>query len=511
MPFQIRNCNVFTRSGKIRNVNLLISQSKIVSIIEKKYSTEKLDSSNVYEAGGRIVLPAFIDCHCHLFSLAEKDEEVQLYGCRSISEMQERIRSYLNFTPKERSTWIFGRGWDQDLFVEKRMPVKEDLDLVSDDTPIVMTRVCGHVAVANSSALDFFRLAGAFRGIAKELLPADVEGHPLGIIKENALNKCRALIPKPSFRKLQRFFLRGQSIALRYGISAVHCILDDLNQFNAIKKLDQKGKVKMKVILFLPIDSLEQIEHFSAKSREKILCGNKIRAIGFKLFADGSLGARTAALNEDYSDDPGNQGILNYSDSQIVDFAKRVKKMGLVLATHAIGDRAVEQVARAYRRAGISSKHQFRIEHCSVIKPRRISSLSEIVLSVQPMFATSDYWLKERIGRDRTKRVGYAFRSLFKKNCLIGGSDAPVESIDPLTGIGAAIENMVDSKESLSLIQAVQMYTLNAAGLSTLTKNSGAIAIGKDCNLVILDAVDYDSIPKSRVVELFIDGKRIRG
>jgi predicted amidohydrolase YtcJ len=511
LSFQISNCRTLTNSLGTKVVDLTISGSKIVSVRtkNKKKRREISSSGNVYDAKGNIVLPAFIDCHCHLFSLAEQQEEVELSGSKSVSEMQGRIKEYIKRKKNKSTEWVFGRGWDQDLFFDKRLPSKEDLDIVEGKVPMVMTRICGHVAVANSPALDFFKKKGAFHGIGEELVPSDHKGNLVGIIKENALTSCWATIPKPRIRDLQRLFLKAQSIALNFGLSGVHCILDDLDQFKAIKKLDENGQVKLKVSLFLPVDTLTIIEEMSANQRRKILIGKNIRTIGFKLFADGSLGARTAALNDDYSDDPGNRGILNYSENEIVDYAARVKRLGLVLATHAIGDRAVEQVVSAYRKAGITSNDRFRIEHCSVVNPKRLFDLSGIVLSVQPMFASSDYWLKDRIGGARADRAAYLFRSLAKETTLVGGSDAPVESINPLTGIAAAVSNKADSSESLSLAQAIRMYTQNAAKQSPLTKSSGSIRNGQTCDLVVLDTDSPNSILKSQVLDLFIDGQRI--
>jgi predicted amidohydrolase YtcJ len=507
MSFRILNCRIFSDSERTKIVNLSISRARIVSITGKRigYKTR----SNDYDAKGKLVLPAFIDSHCHLFSLAEQDEEVELRGCKSIQEMQGRIEQHIRSRGQNAREWIFGRGWDQDLFNEKRLPSRADLDQVTNKLPIVMARICGHIAVMNSRALDFFKKKGAFVGLGEELVTRDPNGNPVGIVKENALSNCWAMIPKPSIRDLQRLFLKAQSLAFHYGLAGVHCILDDLDQLKAIKQLDQRGRVRIKASLFLPIDVLQKIEQMDSNRRKNLLIGKKTLVVGFKLFADGSLGARTAALNEDYSDDTGNRGILNYTEDRIIDYAKRVKGLGLILATHAIGDRAVEQVALAYKKAGIKPKDSFRIEHCSIINPDRILDLSGIVLSIQPMFATSDYWLKNRIGNSKTKRVGYPFRSLAKKNLLLGGSDAPVESINPLAGINAATMNNADSSESLSLAQAIQMYTLNAAKQSPLTKNYGSIRIGRTCDVVVLDIVDPQAMPKSQVIDLFIDGNRI--
>jgi predicted amidohydrolase YtcJ len=360
----------------------------------------------------------------------------------------------------------------------------------------------------NSKALEQFAKLGAFESSDKELLPRDERANPLGLVKESALESCWEVIPKLPMEYLQFLFLKAQSEALNFGLVGAHCILDELDQLEAIRTLDKKGQVTLKLGLFLPIKALAFVEQLHKSERKKFLNGAQFRVLGFKLFADGSLGARTAALSDDYSDDQGNRGILNYSDSEIVNIAKRVKVLRLVLATHAIGDRAIEQVLRAYRKAGIEKEHRFRIEHCSIVKPRTFRNYSRAILSIQPMFATSDYWLKNRIG-DNSERVGYPFRTLAKANFLVGGSDAPIESLNPLTGIRAAIYNKADKNESLSLTEAIKIYTLNGAELSSLTASSGSLEEGKTCDLVVLDTDDANFLYNAKVKDLFINGNRI--
>ncbi len=511
---RIINCRLVNdRKDNILHDIWINNNGKISSISRHPKSTPA-SSQRDYDAKGNLVLPAFIDCHCHLFALGEKREEVDLRNCSSIEEMLERIGNFAHLLSLSRSRnaerWVFGRGWDQERFQEKRLPNRHDLDSAVDAFPAIMTRVCGHIAVANTAALKFFETRGNFQKFDHELVPRETLGNPTGIIKENALNSCWSEIPKPSISQLQMQFLRGQSEALRFGLSSIHCILDGFDQLYAIKLLDKKRKVKLKLSLFLPIDVLGDVERMPQTGRKQILKGLRYQVIGFKVFTDGSLGARTAALSEDYSDDPGNSGTLNYSDDKLVDYAKRVKRLGMTLATHAIGDRAVEQTVRCYMKAGIKKSDAFRIEHASIVRCELLDLLSDVILSVQPMFSTSDFWINGRIGRDRSKRIAYPFKALRKQASLVvGGSDAPVESIDPVTGIRAAMNNRVDPSESLTLKDALELYTECAAVLSPLTKNSGIIRKGKDCNLVVIKPNYLTDFENPNVKQLFIDGKTI--
>jgi predicted amidohydrolase YtcJ len=504
---RILNCRILVPSGRIQKRDIFVSKGKI-SAFQKPSIVHGSPKNTQFDAKGRIVLPGFIDCHCHLFSLAETFEEVNLVGTRSISEMQERI---LTFSKLERAghDWLFGRGWDQDRLKEGRFPSRKDLDKAIPQKKLIMTRVCGHIAVMNTRAIEFFRVKGCFMGSTDDLVPKEPAGAPTGIVKESVLTRCWSLVPNRSNMDLKRLFLRSQKQALKFGLVGVHCILDDLNQLRAIKSLDRAAKIKLKLSLFVPIETISAIEEMNPKERESLFRGGMYRVLGFKLFADGSLGARTAALSSDYSDDPGNSGVLNYSDKEIMNYVTRAKKLGLILATHAIGDRAVDQTLRAYERVGIVKKDGFRIEHCSIIRPDLIGRLSRVILCVQPSFAASDYWLFKRIGRNKSKRFGYGFKTLKTATRIAGSSDAPVESIDPLRGIASAILNDADRTESLPAKEAFRLYTEWAAELSPLTRNCGSIECGKNCDLIVLDTSSIDKMTETRVESVFIDGVKV--
>jgi predicted amidohydrolase YtcJ len=502
----IVNCRLHDRPEN-NLYHIEIKKGKI-SYIQRSIKSKNNHGPKNYNANGRLVLPAFIDCHCHLFVLAKKYQEVDLSGSKSIHELQERIRNFVPSTSKYGGfeSWIFGRGWDQEKFEEKRYPTRHDIDSAVNRFPAIMTRVCGHIAVANTSALEFFKERGNLSKFDSDLVPKDSFGQPTGIIKERALSSCWSEIPKPSISQLEKQFMKAQREALRFGLYSVHCILNDVDQLSAIQRLDKRGKIRLKLNLLLPIDTLSQVEKMNSDERKKFLRGLHYQVLGFKIFTDGSLGARTAALSKDYADDPGNMGMLNYPDEKLIEYARRVKDLGLIAATHAIGDRAVEQTLRCYARAGIKKTDGFRVEHASIVRLDLLRSLSGAILSVQPMFSTSDFWITERIGRDRSARLAYPFKTLRDYTLIVGGSDSPVESLDPVSGIRAAIRNRTDESESLSVDESLELYTKNAAVLSPLTKNSGVIGKGKNCDVVVVKSATLRDIETLSVHQLFIDG-----
>jgi predicted amidohydrolase YtcJ len=505
------NARVLASSRPVsRLVTIQVTNGKVTKIRNQRRFERKTNPSD-FDAAGRLVLPGFIDCHCHMFSVGEQGKEVSLFGSKSISDLQKRILDFeqqANFL--QRGDWVLGRGWDQDRFQEKRMPKKEDLDALLIKRPLVMVRVCGHIAVLNSLALEEFKKAGAFQSEDEETVERNNRGEPSGIVKESALAECWKVLKETNLEELKKQFLSAQDIALHLGVLAVHCILSEnwQKELEAIRQLDGTGELVIKSSLLLPVEAVEYVEKLGS-ARDTLLRGKRFGVIGFKLFADGSLGARTAALNEPYGDDPTNAGILNYDETKVIQIAKRVKRLRLILAAHAIGDRAVEQIIRSFRKGGITKRDGFRIEHVSVVSRRIISSLGIPILSVQPMFARSDYWIRDRIGADKRKRFAYAFKTLSKRNKIVGGSDAPVETLDPLKGIEAAADNPTSKAESLTLMNSIALYTSNAAAISPITEKSGRIKVGNDCDLVILNKNKVQHIFASTVDAVFTNGQRL--
>lgn len=501
VTFQIRNCNTVSTGGTSL-VDLEVKSGKIVSISSSnpKKKLGRLD----YDAQSCMVLPGLIDCHAHLFSLAMEEKVVNLRGVKSIKEMQKRIRNRAH-EYGDSLGWVIGRGWEQDAFLEKRMPNAQDLDEVISDAPAIMTRICGHIAVLNTVGIK--KVSKELETFNDNLVPKETGRRPTGIVRETALEACLEKVPKLSVPDLKRCFLKVQDRCINVGLCAVHCILSENweSELACLRDLDNDGKIELKLSLFLPISALDWIEKLEETRRKLVLEGNRFLVLGFKLFADGSLGAKTAALGREYSDDPGNRGHLNYTTAKIRKYAFRAKRLGLVIATHAIGDRAIAQVIRAYKGARVFPRDGFRIEHCSVLTKDILKGIGGTTLCIQPMFSESDYWIQKRLGVSGD-RFAYPFKTLSKIAPLIGGSDAPVESIEPLWAISAAMNNR-DKLESLSLKESLELYSSNAAKASPITRNCGKIAVGRDCDLVILNLKNCNKLRSAKVRAVFLEGR----
>jgi predicted amidohydrolase YtcJ len=484
------------RISRISNARLLgrgrnsfwtiqIGRSKIVRIVKQRELLDDTKGKTSYDAKGNLVLPAFTDHHIHPFALGAKHRVVDLKNCGSIVELQERLRTFRRSSSVE-NDWLVGRGWDQGNFEERRFPTRSDLDEACVSPAVLLERICGHIGVVNTRALE---TASSLSVFPEQLMPKENDGAYTGIVKEGALDYFRSLVPTLTKAELKNDFLVAQREALSAGCAGLHCILSDSwrKELAAIRELDSSGELLIFAMLFLPASQIGEYE----RTESTLFRGRHFELAGFKLFADGSLGARTAALVESYADDPGNYGVLLFTAVEIETVARRAKSLGKILATHAIGDRAIKEVIEGYKRAGIKKSDCFRIEHCSLVCKEFLGDLRPYTISIQPSFATSDYWIKDRIGRT-AEATPYPFKSILREAKMIGGSDAPVEDQSPLRGIRSAMNNPI-RRESLSVIEAVRIYC------------DGSLAAGKKSEIVVLDS---NEICKAKVDALII-GERI--
>ena len=474
------------------------STSKIRRWIGKETKTVNL--------GGKTVVPGFTDSHAHIIWLGFQSSELDFRNVSSIESIQQQLKEKVKAT--EKGKWIFGRGWDQDLLKEKRYPIRSDLDKVAPDNPVFIVRVCGHIGVANSKALE---VAGIDEKTAKSLgdyVGRDSKtGELNGLFKEKTVDLIRG-IPKPSRRELQKACKVALSEAAKLGLTTVTCITDSPGEIYALEKLAEKGQLSLRVYAMVPIDSLRKF-----KNKKVDAPYLKIKCV--KMFADGSLGARTAALMEPYADEPSEKGMLYYAPEQQRQLIEEADSSGFQIAVHVIGDKAVEQTVQAFEDLGKErvTKRRHRLEHVSVLNPnliKRIKSLG-LLATIQPHFVVSDFWVVNRLGSERA-RWTYAFKSLVDNGVPVAGSsDAPVEQLNPLLGVWAAVTRERSPEERLSVMEALRAYTIGGAYFSFEEKVRGSIEVGKYADLAVLSHnplnVEPDKIKDIKVVMTIVGGK----
>ena len=508
----ILNANVITLNSKLpKAAAVAVQKNRIIAVgsnIEIRKHVGK--GTIVIDASNKTVVPGLFDCHVHMTEFGFFLQSPDLKSAQSIKEMQHRLREHAS---KTRGTgWILGGRWDHEKFAEKRYPTRWDLDAAVPDRPIFLVRVCGHIGVANSEAL---RLAGITEKTVVDAGKIELDeatGQPNGVLKENAMQLIWKTVPRPSLEALEEASLLASTKAVEAGLTGVHWITSSTDEIQAIMNLDSEGKLPLRVYLGIPPELLDRRANLHLSTRPQ---NSKVKMGLVKLFADGSLGSRTAALKEPYTDDPASNGLLLHPNKELYQLVLKAHKAGLQLAVHAIGDRAVESVLDAYEEALKQfprKDHRHRIEHCIILNPELIKRMKSLglIASVQPHFVVSDFWLVDRVGKERG-RWAFPFKTLMKEGVvIISGSDCPVVKISPLLGIWAAVAKR-GSDESLNVKEALKTYTLNAAYADFDEAERGTIEVGKLADFTILSddlfSVEPNMIKKINVETTVVDGK----
>jgi len=449
--------------------------------------------TEMLELPGRLVTPGLVDAHCHFVSLGRSFQMVNLRNASSLAEARERIQKAT--AARKPGEWIIGRGWNHHQWEERREPTRQDLDDIIPDSPAMMVRACGHSIWVNTVALDLAGVTSETPNPAGGQIDKDpVSGEPTGLLRE-AREIIEAHIPLPSLEARKQMALAAQEDALRSGITGVHTC-ETLREWEALAALDAEGKLKLRVYHLLPPDDLEKA------AEQGITAGSGSDRLWFKqvkLFADGSLGSGTALLHDPYSDDPNDCGIACLEREALEEKIKLAYSRGCDVAIHAIGDLAVTNALQsiAAARRQYPGEHRDRIEHVQLHRPQDLALFHElgVVASVQPVFTPTDWApANKRWGQQRC-RCAYAWKSMLRAGLRVQfGSDAPVETINPIYGIHAAVTRQTPTGEppggwfpeqKLSLEESITGFTAVAAWSARREDSLGAVAPGKSADLTV--------------------------
>jgi len=403
---------------------MVVSNNRVLYVGSSNRALElvKTLGGEVVDLKNRVVLPGFIDSHLHIDTLGLAISTLDLRGVKSIAEIKEKLREYAS---KTRFKWILGHGWDHELLEEKRWPTRRDLDEVVEDRPVLLTRVCLHAGVVNTKGL----IESGIIDKQVEGIDRDENGEPTGVLFENALRYVREKIKNDlSEEDYLHLVKTAQEHLLQHGVTSIGVAGCNLRVLKAIVKLWSLGELKIRVRLYLyhrdgEENTLDLLKNLGVKSG---FGDEYLKIMGIKLFADGSLGSRTAWLSEPYSDDPSNSGGPALDPEELTRIVVDASRHGLQVAVHAIGDRALDTVLQAFREAG-SSRVKHRIEHASLIRDDQLEVLRELkpMISVQPHFIITDWWAKNRLGEKRVKWL-YRFKTLIENGLTIGFQQTPL-------------------------------------------------------------------------------------
>lgn len=510
----LKNANVLTMNPLEPHAEAIaIKDEKIIAVGTNKQIQPWIGrQTRVINLDGKMVVPGFIDTHVHMRGFGRFLTWINLREVDSIREMQQLLRERAQKTREGK--WILGRGWDQERFREKRYPTRWDLDEAAPNNPVIFTRVCGHICVVNSKA---FELAGITRDTAAPSggrIDKDPKtGEPTGILRENAKDLVWKVVPEPSEEELAEVCALACRKAVEVGLTSVHWFVHSPVEIRILQGLRGKGRLPIRVYLVVPVEFLDCLMNAGLATG----FGDHMAKIGsVKILVDGSLGARTAALKHPYSDDTSTRGMALYSQRGLNRLVLKAHRAGFQLAIHAIGDRAVDMALKALEKALDElprEDHRHRLEHVSVLNEslvRRMKKL-DVIACVQPYFVVSDFWVEKRLGKARARWV-YPFKTLIEKGVMVaGGSDCPVEPINPLLGIYAAVNREVFPQERITVEEALRIYTINAAYASFEEGIKGSIEAGKLADLVVLSndlrKIEPSKIKDVRVKTTIVGGK----
>ncbi|WP_165920220.1 amidohydrolase [Tissierella praeacuta] len=502
----------------------------------KEIMALKNNSTKIIDLEGKVVLPGFNDSHMHLLSYGYSLNRIELGGAKSIEEINCIIKNIIEEKDMEKGEWVNGRGWNQDYFIgEKRFPTRYDLDKISLEHPILIGRACGHIVVVNSKALELLNITKDTPQVDGGHFDLDENGEPLGIFRENALGLVYSKLPNPTVDDIKHMMVRAIEDLNKNGVTSVGT--DDFDAFPdvdyekiilAYQELKEENKLKVRVYEQFLIQDKDRLQGFIDKGYGSSW-GDKFFKLGsLKLLVDGSLGARTAALTEDYSDDYNNKGITKLLQDELDIIVDLANQYNIQVAIHGIGDRAMYMALESIEKAldkNPRDNHRHGIVHCQITDEELLNKFAElkIIAYIQPIFLDYDWKIvRSRVGENR-ERTSYNWKTMLDKNITIAcGSDSPVETFNVMKGIYEAVTRKdLDGnpqggwlpEQKLTVDEAVYGYTMGGAYASFEENIKGSLEEGKLADMVVLSKdifnMEEDSIKDVEVVATIFGGELV--
>jgi predicted amidohydrolase YtcJ len=519
------NGYTFQENNLIEFEAMAIHDKKVMAIGTFAELAADYPHANHLTGNGYTVLPGLIDAHAHVMGLGFQELNIDLSGIESLEVTLQKIADYAVENPE--LGWLTGRGWNQVLWEADEFPAAHDLDVVIDDRPVWLSRVDGHAGWANSIAMEMAGISAETPDPQGGRIIRDENGEATGIFIDTAMHYIREVIPERTNQEREMALERAMQKMASHGITSVHDARVDEDDWELYTRFADQGRLKTRI--YAMIDGTgDTFDRLAENGPVESYTDDMLALRSVKISADGALGSRGAALLDDYNDDPGNNGLLFFDQGELNEMVFKGASMGYQMNIHAIGDAANRQVLNSFQFIDNELGRRdlrHRIEHAQVIQPVDIPRFAEldIIASVQPTHATSDMNMAEdRVGSDRI--VGaYAWQTLLKQGTVLaGGSDFPVENVNPFYGLYAAVSRQDFegnppggwySEQSLNRQEALKMFTIDAAFAGHQEEVIGSLAPGKWADFIIIDKdlfeIETSEIWKINVLETWVAGERV--
>ncbi|MDQ2702940.1 MAG: amidohydrolase [Pseudomonadota bacterium] len=483
------------------------------------------------DVGDATVVPGLIDAHGHMLGLGMARLTADLVGTSSKEEIIKRLRAFSATLPAD--AWLIGRGWDQNDWPQKQFPTAADLDAAFPDRPVWLSRIDGHAGWANTAAMRAVERDLSGQSASEGWQPdggrivRDAKGQATGVFVDEAMGLVYAVVPDASEETIERALKLAMDDAVAHGLTGVHDAGVSLGELRIMQRLADAGEMPMRITAMA--DGNGKALEWLCQEGLYQHPSQRLRMRSVKLYIDGALGSRGAAMLEEYSDDHGNLGLLVMTPAQLGEAVAKAQRCRVQVATHAIGDRGNREVLDAYATAlgarATASDHRWRIEHAQIIAPDDLPRLARmhVIASMQPTHATSDMpWAEDRVGPSRINGA-YAWRKLRDSGARLAlGSDFPVESVDPRLGLYAAATRTDAAgmpaggwhpEDKLTAYEALRGFTLDAAYAGFAEAEVGSLAPGKRADFVVLAedplAIDPSGLKDLTVRATYVDGEAV--